>query len=152
MTIAINPHTVAASIAALVMPNGVTIKGLDTIPDAGHLIIPVVFPRPNEFITSVEPETMSFGSMGTQAQNFTYTLNYVFLFTEIGSGINAFAPYEDMITKLVDILNVILNNDAVTGLVDMQLEGITGIGSIDDPAGNQFWGAFFSLRCLEYSG
>jgi hypothetical protein len=150
MTLAINPDVVAASIANLSI-SGVTIKDIDEIPDSVSLQCPLIIPQPNGFITAIESTSQSFGSLGDQASDFEYTLNYVFLFAEIGSGISAFTPYEPMIQKLVLIIEEILNNDVVTGLVDMKLESISNIGSIDDPAGNQFWGAFFSLRCLEFA-
>lgn len=150
MSIAISPLTVADSISHLSV-SGVTIRDVDEIPDSVDMIYPIVFPQPSGFITAVQPETMSFGSNGTQKENFNYSLHYVFLFAPIGSDVNAFAPYTPMLTKLDLIVEAILNNDAVTGLVDMQLESIEGIGAIDDPSGNPYWGALFSLRCLEYA-
>lgn len=149
MTIAVNPLAVSASISGLTV-TGVTIKDVGAIPDSGDMLTPLIIPRPNEFITSIEAVNQSFGNMGNQAQDFMYTLNYIFLFAPVGSGESAFTPYDDMLTKLIVAVNVILNNDVVSGLVDMQLESITGIGSIDDPAGNSYWGAFFGLRCLEF--
>jgi hypothetical protein len=149
MTISVNPLTVAASIANLSV-SGVTIKKTDNIPDSASMICPIIIPQPSGFISNIAPENVSFGSMGSQKENFSYSLNYVFLFAEIGSGINAYAPYDAALAKLMVALNVILNNDTVSGLVDMQLEEVSTIGAIDDPYGNPYWGALFSLRCLEF--
>lgn len=149
MTIAVNPLAVSASIASLSI-TGVTVKDVGAIPESVSTLVPIIIPRPNEFITSIEAVNQSFGSMGNQAQDFMYTLNYIFLYAPVGSGESAFTPYDDMLAKLIVVVNVILNNDVVSGLVDIQLESITGIGSIDDPAGNSYWGAFFGLRCLEF--
>jgi hypothetical protein len=150
MTITANPLTVADSISKLVI-TGVTLLDVDQVPDSAHMITPVIFPQPSGFISGIQPERVTFGTMGSQHENFTYTLNYVFLFSEIGGGLSSFAPYSAMMTKLMSVINTILNNDVVTGLVDMQLSGITGIGAIEDPAGKQYWGALFSLVCLEYA-
>ncbi len=149
MTIVVNPAAVATAISGLTI-TGVTIKDINAIPDSVQMLCPIIIPQPNGFIGNIEPENLSFGSLGTQAENFTYTLNYVFLFAEIGSGESGFTPYSPLIVKLIAIVNVILNNDVVSGLVDMQLESITGIGQINDPANNAYWGAFFALRCLEF--
>ena len=149
MTITVNPVAVAASIANLTI-SGVTLKDIDEIPDSGAMQCPVILPQPNDFITTIQNTRVSFGSMGNEAENFEYNLNYVFLYTDSGSGQGAFADYSGLITKLTLIINTILNNDVVSGLVDMELESISGIGQIEDPSGNPYWGAFFTLKCLEY--
>jgi len=150
VTIALNPLTVATSIAGLSI-SGVTIKNIDQIPESARLLTPLIVPVPNGFITSVKPEMMSYGSNGSPKIDCTYSLNYAFLYAEIGSGINAFAPYEGLLTKLELILETILGNDTVNGLVDMQLENIGDIGTIEDPAGGKYWGCNFTLRCLEHA-
>jgi len=149
MTIALNPVTVAASIAALSV-SGVTIKDIDEIPDSANMLCPLVVPMSN-FITNITPQTQSFGSNGGAKIDFSYSLNYGFLYAEIGSGINGYAPYAGLMQKLELILETILGNDAISGLVDMKLESLSEVGTIEDPAGNQFWGVTFSLRCLEYA-
>lgn len=149
MTIALNPTTVSASIAALSI-TGVTIKDIDAIPDSAQNLCPVIIPQ-TEFITDIQPERKSFGSGGAEKIDFQYTLNYWFLFCEVGSGINAFAPYEGLIQKLDLILETILTNDTVSGLVDLQLQNIGRIGTIQDASENMYWGCSFSVRCLEYA-
>ncbi len=150
MTIAWSPLTVATSIAGLTI-TGVTIKDVTSIPSDTDLTGPIIFPQPNGFISNVEPDSVSLGSMGAEAKNMLYTLNYVFLFTPIGGGVGAFAPYGPLVTLLTAIINVILNNDVVSGLVDMELSAIDGIGVVQDPNEVEYWGALFSLRCLEYA-
>lgn len=150
MTIAISPTTVSAAIAALSI-SGVTLKDIDEIPESAQMLTPLIVPRPNDFITNIKPEAKSFGSNGSELMDVSYSLNYVFCYTEIGSGINAFAPYSGLLSMLILIINTILNNDKVNGLVDIQLESIGDIGSVEDFAGNKFWGCNFSLRCLEFA-
>ena len=149
MTIALNPTTVSASIAALSI-SGVTIKDIDEVPDSANMLCPLVVPVA-DFMTNATPQNQSFGSNGTPKIDFTYTLNYAFLYAEMGSGINAYAPYQGLLQKFELILETILANDAINGLVDMKLESMSNIGAIEDPAGNQFWGLNFSLTCLEYA-
>lgn len=149
MSIAVNLKTVASSIAGLTF-SGINTRDIDEIPDSALMLTPLLIPRPNEFVTDIKPEAKSFGFNGTQKLDLGYTLNYVYLHAEIGSGIGAFEIYNGLMTNLVTILEKILNNDVVTGAVDMQLEKIGGIGTIDDPAGNQYWGVMFSFRVLEH--
>jgi hypothetical protein len=147
VTISVSIPTVTASIAGLNV-SGVTIKDITAIPDSSQMLCPILIPQPNGFITDVAPSFETFGSNGGAKLNLGYTLNYVFLHSE--GGVNTFANYSDLIAKLVLIMNAIFGNDAISGLVDMKINAIGDIGLIEDPAGNQFWGVLFSLRCLEY--
>lgn len=150
MTVVLSPVTVANSIANLSI-SGVTIRSVDNIPQAGQLVTPILFPQPNGFISDILPETRSLGLGTTAAIDFNYTLNYVFLFAELGSGLSQLDPYSPLIQKLELIWETILTNDVVTGLVDLKLNGVQGLGEVEDPAGNKYWGALFSLRCLEFA-
>lgn len=149
MTVAVNIETVAGSIAALSI-SGVTIKDYDNIPDNAVGLCPVMLPQPNGYITDIAPSFESFGSNGSARMNLAYTLNYVFLHSEIGSGINAYAAFGDLMTKLAGIFVAIMSNDAISGAVDVRLQSVGNVGVVTDPAGNEYWGILFSLRVLEY--
>lgn len=150
MTITSTIATVADSISNLSI-SGVTIKDIDQIPDSARMLTPLLIPQPNNFITDLQVSFETFGSNGSAKINTTYTLNYVFLFCEVGSGLGSFAAFSGLIGKLQDILVAINSNDAITGAVDMKIGSIGNIGVITDPAGNEFWGLEFSLRVLEYT-
>lgn len=149
MTVTCNVNTVATSIAGLTV-TGVTIKDLNAIPDTGSMLTPIMFPQPNGYMSNTSMTFESFGSNGTAKMNLEYDLNYVFLYAEVGSGVNAFAPYSGLITKLAAILVTIFSNDAISGLVDMKLGSVGNVGVIADPAGTNFWGVLFTLHVLEY--
>src|SRR5687767_6199894 len=123
MTITSAFSTITNSIAALSI-SGVTIKDVDEIPQSGNLILPILFPRPNDFVTDFSQTLQSFGSGGTAKMDFEYNLNYVFLYAEMGSGLGTFEIYNGLITKLSAILVAIASNDAVSGLVDLQTSAI----------------------------
>ena len=142
--------TVADSIAGLTI-SGVTIKDIDQIPDSASMLCPLLIPQPANFVTDISVSFETFGSNGGAKINTNYTLNYVFLFCEVGSGLGAFAAFSGLMTKLSAILVAINSNDTITGAVDMKINSIGNIGVITDPAGNEFWGLEFSLRVLEYS-
>lgn len=142
--------TVADSIAGLSI-SGVTIKDIDQIPDSAKLLCPLLIPQPNDYVTNLTYTRQSFGSMGAEKLDCTYSLNYIYLHCELGSGLGAYAPYAGIISKLELILETVMSNDTITGAVDIQVGNIGSIGVINDPAGNQYWGVIFSLNVLEHS-
>ena len=150
MTINSAIATVADGISKLTI-SGVTIKDIDEIPDAASLLCPLLIPQPNEFVTDMTVTRQTVGSMGTAKIDTSYNLNYVYLHCEAGSGVNSFAPYASLISKLETILEVILANDVIAGAVDLSVQNIGNVGIITDPAGNEFWGVMLSFRILEYT-
>jgi hypothetical protein len=150
MTVTCAVNTVAASIAGLTI-SGVTIKDITAIPDNAQMLCPILIPQPNNYMTGTAMTFESFGSNGAAKMNLEYDLNYVFLYCEVGSGINSFAPFSGLMTKLAAILVVIFSNDKISGLVDMSLNTVGNIGVITDPSGNEYWGVLFSLHCLEFA-
>lgn len=150
MTVTCAVNTIATSIAGLTI-SGVTIKDLTAIPDNASVLCPILIPQPNGYMTNVSMSFEGLGSNGTAAMNLEYDLNYVYLHCETGSGINAFAPFSSLMTKLAAILVVIMSNDKINGLVDMKLQSVGNIGVIQDPAGNEFWGVLLSFHCLEFA-
>jgi len=150
VTIALNPITVADSIADISI-SGVTVKNTSNIPQSGQLVLPILFPQPSGFVSDIVVENQSVGPNTSAAIDFSYTLHYVFLFQELGSGVSQLDPYQPLLEKLELILEAILENDAVTALVDMRLNGVDGLGQVEGPDGVQYWGALFSLRCLEFA-
>jgi hypothetical protein len=142
--------TITNSIAALSIP-GVTIKDTDEIPQSANMLLPILFPRPNEFVTDFSQEFVSFGSNGGAKINFEYNLNYVFLFVESGSGLSTFEIYGGLMQKLSAILVAFASNDAVTGLVDLQTSNVGPIGIVEGPNGQQYWGVMISLKILEFA-
>jgi len=150
MTVSLSPVTVANSIANIAI-SGVTVKSIGGIPPNAQLLTPILFPQPNGFITDILVENQSFGTNAIAAINFSYSLHYVFLFAELGSGVNQLDIYSTLIQKLEVIWEAIITNDQVTGLIDLKLNSVDGLGEIEDPAGNVYWGALFSFRCMEFA-
>lgn len=149
MTINSQLDTVATSIAGLSI-SGVNIRDIDNIPDSASMLTPLLIPQPNDFVTNMAATRESFGGGGTAKLNLTYTLNYVYLHAEAGSGVNTFAVYAGLIDNLILILETILANDNINGAVDMELATVGNIGIINDPADNEYWGVLFSLNITEF--
>jgi hypothetical protein len=150
MTAACHVETIATSIAGLTV-SGVTLKDITSIPDSAKMLCPIIIPQPNGYMSGTKVTFKTFGSMGTAKLDMEYDLNYVYLHCEVGSGINAFAPYGSLITNLSAILVTIMCNDTIDGLVDMTLGNLGDVGIINDPVGNSYWGVLFSLHVLEFA-
>ena len=149
MTVSVSLSTVADSIAGLSI-SGVNIKDIDQIPDNASMLCPLFIPNPSGFVTDISPSFETFGSNGNAKMNLAYTLNYIFLHSEIGSGVSAFSAYSDLLSKLTSIIAAIMSNDTITGAVDIRLQGISSVGVVTDPAEHEYWGVQFSFRVLEY--
>lgn len=150
MTINCQIDTVSASIAALTI-SGVTIKSSASIPESAMMLCPILFPKPDGFVTDMEFTRESQGGNGTALMNLSYTLNYVYCHAPIGSGVGGiFTTYGPLITNLALILEKIFASDTLTGAVDITLSGVTNIGPVVDPAGNAYHGVEIALRVLEF--
>ena len=141
--------TVADSIAALSV-SGVTIKDIDGIPEEVHQRnCPLMFPDPDDFVTSLTVEAMSSGA-GTSGKNdVKYTLNYIFLYVPVGSGRYLADNIVGLVNKTVLILNELIANDAVTGSVDIDPKP-GKFGLVEDPTGNQFEGVRIAIDVHEF--
>ena len=150
MTISLSPKQVADSIAGISI-SGVTVKSIGAIPPNVQMLTPILFPQPSGFITDIQVENQSFGTNATAKIDFSYTLHYVFLFSELGAGLSQLDMYSPLIQKLELVWEAIIGNDSLTGLIDMRLNSVEGLGEVEDPSGNLYWGVLFSLRCLEFA-
>jgi len=142
--------TVADSISKLSV-SGVTIKDLDDIPTTvRNRDCPILYPRPDGFISGLAVERMSMASGASAQLNVTYTLNYRFLFAKIGTERGLFAVVPTMVAKVALIMDRMLVSDSITGLIDLQVFDIGEFGPVSDPMGNMFHGCDFSFECLEF--
>ena len=149
MTVSLAIVTVVDSIADLSV-TGADILDLDEIPENVDGRKPVIFPKPDGFITALEVERMSQGSLGTALHDVVYTLNYRLCYGKVGEDRGLFKLYPDMVAIAVLFMNAILNNDVVTGLVDLSLAEAINFGPVSDPSGAMFHGCDFALQVLEF--
>jgi hypothetical protein len=140
---------VAEAIAALSV-SGVTLKDIDAIPEKVEARdCPILFPRPNEFVTDYELEINSFGSAAAKKTE-RYKLNYVFLHAPIGAERGLFATHPDLVANARTILSAFRDNDALGGAVDIQPSAIASFGPTQDPSGNTFHGCIITLSVTEF--
>ena len=150
MSIAFNPDTTANSIAAVVI-SGVTVRDVDEIPQSAQMICPILFPQPEAWLSDVTQGAKAVSVADGGQSDFTYILHYVFLLCEAGSGVDQTDPYGNLVSKLKTVINTILDDDTLAASVEISLNGMDGIGIVQDPSGNNFWGALLAFRVLEYA-
>lgn len=149
MTISVDLDTVASSIAALNI-SGITVKGIDAIPDSARLLCPLLIPNPTRWLSDISTTRATTGGAGSALMDMSYTLNYIYLHCEAQSGMANFSAYAGCINNLILIFEAILANDNISGAVDMTINGIERVDNITDPAGNEYLGVMFSLRITEF--
>lgn len=149
MTIALGLKTVLDSISDLAI-DGVTVLDIDQIPEQGSYRESLLFPDPYGFITGLNIKRDSTGGGGTALMTMTYTLNYLFIYAPVGSGRGLADIYSNLTQRLIDIIEGMLENDDISGAVDMEVQEIPSIGIIQDPAGATWHGCTLSLRITEF--
>ena len=149
MTVNVQFATVADSIASISI-SGVTVKDIDNVPENAMDYCPVLYPIPNGFITDLQPEILSLGGDTGRKLNLSYTLNYRYLHAPIGSG-SVLANYAGIITNLMLILEAIMSTSSPSGAVDMEIQGVSDLGPVSDPAeAAVYHGVDIAVRILEY--
>lgn len=142
--------TVVSSISALSV-QGVTIKDVDGIPEEVHSrICPIMFPDPDNFVTNIRIEPQSYGQGTVGKNDVLYTLNYVFLYTPVGSDRYVTKNIAKLVDKTVLILNAFVANDAVTGSVDIEPRVSGEFGRMADGVGNEFFGVKIAIDVKEF--
>jgi hypothetical protein len=146
---ALQISAITSSIAALSV-NGVRIVDKNEIKEGWDAYdCPVLSPRPSDFITAPQVESVSFGSGSTNQLNVSYTLGYRFFYAPVGSG-DLLQTWSEMVDKLFLIFDAINANDAINGLIDLTLTDVSQFDVVEDAAGNQFLGCDIALRVLEF--
>lgn len=151
MTIKINFSAVVTSIAGLTI-TGITFLDMDKIPVDASMLGPVFYPRPNEFITDIQPARVSQGGGGIALMDLEYTLHYMYLHAPIDAGVNVLAVYQGLITNIALILEKLagFDNPDPDMAVDLMIESISSVGPVGDPSGNSYHGVEIALRIKEF--
>ena len=148
MTLAIS--TICDSISSLSV-SGLTIKDLNEIPEAiTGRDCPVIYPKPDGFVTNFEMVRNSFGGGSTAKMTVTYDLTYRLLGAPLASGRGLFDSYSMMVEKVYAFIDAILMIDTMDGLIDIVPADATAFGPVSDPAGGMFHGAGVILYVMEF--
>jgi hypothetical protein len=147
--VAISATTVATSIAALSVA-GVTLKDLTAIPENVEARdCPIIFPKPDGFMTNLTIQIDSFGSSSGKKTAF-YDLNYTYCHSPLAAGRGLFDVYQDMVNKCTVFIDAVIANDALAGSIDAHVKGVAEFGPVVDPAGTAFHGATITIGITEF--
>ena len=148
MAISSNLANITNAIAAISVA-GVSVRDVDEISATWKSRPNVLYPNPEAFLTNFSLEYQSFTHGALAQVDLSYTLNYRFCGTQAGDLSNLGTAYNDMMTKVVLIINAIITNHApYDGVVSMELGSVT-FGPVVDPAGNGYHGADLSFDITE---
>ena len=143
--------TVVNAIAALTF-SGIAVKSLDEVPENALLLCPILYPKPDGFISGLSPSLETFGTFGTEQMTLRYNLTFRYLHSQISGGLGGlFQVYAGLITNVAAIAKIIMTNDTLSGADNVRLQTITQIGPTSDPAGNQYHGCDFIVSVEEYT-
>src|SRR3972149_11779125 len=148
MTLAIS--TICDSISSLSV-SGLTIKDLNEIPEAIRgRDFPVIYPKPDGFVTNFEMVRNSFGGGSTAKMTVTYDLTYRLLGAPIGAGRGLFDSYSLMVEKVYAFIERVLAVDTMDGLIDIVPAEAPAFGPVTDPAGGMFHGADVIFHVMDF--
>ena len=148
MTVSILLSSIADSIAGISI-SGVTVKDRDQI-SASWLSVPnVLYPHPDEWITDFTIQYDSLLQGADAPMTIGYTLHYRFLGVQVGDLATMPVAYSALVDKVIAIANALI---AVPGPYSGKVQMVLSdpqLGPRTDPAGNQYYGADFSLQIQE---
>lgn len=130
--------------------NALVIKDDSEIPESVLRLGGVLFPNPDNFISDVSAEPVTYGIDGVERMDVRYTLSYLFHDMPIGSNRSIGDNLDMVIRDLALILNAILTNDTISDGCELRLGEVPYIGALSDPSGNQFYGTEIKLNVLEF--
>lgn len=139
---------VAAAIAGLTIP-GVTVLDLDQMkPALTDRDCPLLGPSANNpsFLTDWESRRVS--TQGNYRN--AYTLNYTLYQAPVAQDRGLFAQYPNMVENARRVAEALQAVPRVDGCKSITLAGMPAFGPVSDASGQQFHGATFALRVVEF--
>jgi len=142
---------VCTAIKGLIV-TGLVIRDLDEIPETTLGYGPIIFPRPDGFVSGMTRERQGFGPVW----EVRYTLNYRLCAAPVGAERGLFNTYPIMIAlafAFEDAILAIPNGSAPFAIVqdiDPRIGG--AFGPVADPAGALYHGCDFEIEVTEYVG
>ena len=115
--------TIANSITRITV-TGLTIKDIDEIPQGLlNRDCPALIPNPDNYVNNFSVQVDSFGTGSQRKMTITYQLNYMLLYSEVGTGrTTTLEMYSGMLAKACAFLDAFYALDNLTGAVDFDAE------------------------------
>lgn len=148
MTVSLNLANVAGAISNISV-SGVTVKNKDEVAGSWTSKPNVLFPNPENWVTGFSMTWDALLQSAEAPMTISYTLNYRFLGVAVGDISAMPVSYSALVDKLILIINAIISTPApYSGRIEMKI-GDVSIGPKIDPAGNNYYGADFSVSISE---
>lgn len=148
MSFNVNFDTVANSISGLTF-TGIHNLDLDKIPVNASMVCPVFFPRPDSYITDLTVTRQSFGTGTNKKIDLDYNLHYMYCHAAIGAKLD-FGFYNSVINNIATILSKLFESDVISGSVLCDVNTISDLGPVNDPAGNAYHGCEIVLSIKQF--
>jgi hypothetical protein len=150
MAISLHLKDIADAISAISI-TGVTVKDVNQLSGSWVSLPNVLYPNiDGPWVTDFSLDYKAFVRGVSAPVNPSYTLHYRFLGVAVGDLAILPAAYNDLIDKVILIINAIMGeDDPYSGGVNMELDDISDLHPLPDPAGNMFYGCDFALRVEE---
>lgn len=141
--------TIIDSISALSV-EGLKICDVNEIPEAADMRQPMIYPKPDGFVTQFVLTRDSFGGGSVAKMHVTYNLTYRLCYAPVSSGRGLFETYPAMVACAYRFLDAVIAIDTLTGLEDIYPGDVLNFGPVSDPAGNYFHGCDIVLAVEEF--
>jgi hypothetical protein len=146
---ALQIKTITDSISLLAV-KAAQVRDLDEIPETAGARLPLIFPRPDGFVSDFTMVRDSYGGGSTAMMTVEYNLNYRLCYAPVNVDRGLFAPYPEMVQVAFAFLDAVLAVDTMDGLIDITPADITSFGPVPDPAGNMYHGCDITLHIKEF--
>ena len=112
--------------------SGLTIKDMDEVPQAlTNRDCPVLVPDMDKFVSGFAVTNDTFGSASTQKRTVKYTLTYVLIYAQVGTGrVTVIENYSGMVEKAFLFIDTVLATDSISGAVDHMVGTVGNFGII----------------------
>lgn len=141
--------TVATSIAAVSI-SGVTVKDATGMLDAVEAReCPILMPAPN-YLSNIRVERESFGLATVAKKTIYYDLTYRLFYEAVGATRGLADIYNGLCTTLDATISAFVDDDALSGTIDIVPAGALAPGIVTDAAGGQFYGTDITLNVIVF--
>lgn len=143
--------TITAAVKAASIASGLSVRDVDAIPEGvSPRDCPLLAPRPDGLVSNfaITPQSYGSGPASGRKIDVNYAINYRLYYAPIGSGRGLFDVYDAMVSKVIEVLNFFIANDALASIEITPVVGTWGV--VQDPAGGAFHGVDITLNVLDF--
>lgn len=128
-----------------------TVRDIDQVTEVWEIRTPSLYPDITAPLELQAPTRQSFGTIANGGKkDVSYTLNYIFAYAPVGSTRGVKDVINAMFAMLALIFNAVVEDDALTGSVNIEPRIASSGVIVEDPSGNSFYGLRLAFDVLEF--